>query len=287
MSTEYYRHLQFSRGVHTPPQFAVQRTILLQSSILINSHQFSSQNFGSKLGRRDQLHTSSNMALPVLCGPNRCALVHNQDKQPLIELSLRVNLPVVELLQALGQVAPRATEPALSRPSLAHQRGNTHGSGAQDTSARKQERPLPPTWAGWYPNSDWQPAFDPQTSDARHSWEPCPPAQSAGWDHQHASLAQKEEQMQLLWALTDRTGTTHQSEGAKAPRARTLRKPLKATRSPPRSEHPPKGPVVVSKAKPIQNMPQPQETRRTSADGSEEFDPPARPGARPKKCPVQ
>ena len=69
------------------------------------------------------------MALPVLCGPNRCALVYNQDKQPLIELSLRVNLPVVELLQALSQVAPKATEPALSRPSLAQQRGNTtHGS---------------------------------------------------------------------------------------------------------------------------------------------------------------
>ena len=83
---------------------------------------------------------------------------------------------------------------------------------------------MPPTWAGWYPNSDWQ----------------------------HVSLAQKEEQMQLLWALTDKTGTTHQSEGAKAsqPGAQTLRKPVKATRSPPRSVHPPKGPAVVSKAKP-------------------------------------
>ena len=36
-----------------------------------NSHQFSAQNFGSKLGRRVQL---SHMALPVLCSLNRCAL---------------------------------------------------------------------------------------------------------------------------------------------------------------------------------------------------------------------
>ena len=157
------------------------------------------------------------MALPILC-PNRCALVYNQDRQPLIELSLRVILPVVELLQALSQVAPRAAEPAPFRPSLAHQRGHTtHGSGAHDAPAKKQERPSPPTWAGWYPNSEWQPASDQQTSSARHSWEPCPPAHSAGWDHQQASLAQKEEQMQLLWALTDKTGPTHQSEEVKAP----------------------------------------------------------------------
>ena len=149
------------------------------------------------------------MALPVLCGPNRCALVYNQDRQPLIELSLQVNLPVVELLHALSQVAPRDTESEPSRPSLAPQQGITTPSyGTKSTPAWKQEGPQPSTWVGWYPNSDWQPTNDPQTSVARHSWEPCPPSRSDAWEHQHASLAQKEEQMQLLWALTDRTGPT-------------------------------------------------------------------------------
>ena len=83
------------------------------------------------------------MALPVLCGPNRCALVYNQDRQPLIELSLQVNLPVVELLHALSQVAPRDTESEPSRPSLAPQRGITTPSyGTKSTTAWKQEGPL-------------------------------------------------------------------------------------------------------------------------------------------------
>ena len=58
------------------------------------------------------------MALPVRFGPNRCALVCNQDRQPLIELSLRVNLPVMELLHALSQVAPRETPPGPPRHTL-------------------------------------------------------------------------------------------------------------------------------------------------------------------------
>lgn len=128
-----------------------------------------------------------------------------------------------------------------------------------------------------------------QTSSASHSWEPCPPAPSAGWDHQQASLAQRGEQTQLLWALTDKTGPPHQRAEAKAPQpcAHTLRKPVKATSSPPRPKHHPKGPAVVSKANATQSKPQPQATRRTNGEDSEEFDPPARPGAHPKKCPVQ
>ena len=60
------------------------------------------------------------MVLPVLCGPNRCALVYSQDRQPLIELSLQVNLPVVKkLLRALSQVAPRTAQPAPPWSSLA------------------------------------------------------------------------------------------------------------------------------------------------------------------------
>ena len=110
------------------------------------------------------------MALPVLCGPNRCALVYSQDRQPLIELSLRVNLPVVELLRALSQVAPRAAEPAPPRSSLAQQRGNpNYDNGPKEATAKKQEKLAPSTWADWYPNSEWQPAPGQHSSGARHS----------------------------------------------------------------------------------------------------------------------
>ena len=140
------------------------------------SGSFSAQNFGSS--RDGPLNRSSHMALPVLCGPNRCALVYSQDRQPLIELSLRVNLPVVELLQALSQVAPRAAEPAPPRSPVAPQRGNpSYGSDPHDAIVRKQERPSPSTWAEWYPNSDWQSAPEQHDSRARHSWETCPPCE--------------------------------------------------------------------------------------------------------------
>ena len=46
------------------------------------------------------------MTLPVSIGPNRCELIYNHDKQPLLELSLRVCLPVKELLSMLSQLAP-------------------------------------------------------------------------------------------------------------------------------------------------------------------------------------
>lgn len=55
------------------------------------------------------------MALPVLVGPNRCALVYNQDKQPLIELSLRVN----QLWNSFTPLARSLREkPSLDRPGL-------------------------------------------------------------------------------------------------------------------------------------------------------------------------
>ena len=212
--------------------------------------------------------------LPILCGPNRCALVHSQDRQPLIELSLRVNLPVVKLLQALVQVAPKTTEPAPARPFLAHQRSHPiHGSGPHDATVRQQERPSP----------------QQHNSDARHSWEPCPSATPAGWDHQQASLAQRDEQMQLFWALTDQTVSPQQSSEVTASRpcACSQRKQAKTMSSPPCSKSHPKAHAAFSKATSTPNKPPPPKTRRTNAEDSDDFDPPARPGAHPKKCPVQ
>ena len=48
-----------------------------------------------------------------------------------------------------------------------------------------------------------------------------------------------------------------------------------------------KGPAAASKAQPARNMPRPPEAEKAKADGGEDFDPPPRPGAHPKKCPVQ
>ena len=44
------------------------------------------------------------MTLPVLIGPNRCELIYNHEKQPLLELSLRVCFPVRELLSMLSHI---------------------------------------------------------------------------------------------------------------------------------------------------------------------------------------
>ena len=228
------------------------------------------------------------MALPVLCGPNRCALVYSQDRQPLIELSLRVNLPVVELLRALSQVAPRTAEPAPPRSSLAQPRGNAnYGSGPQDATVRKQERPSPSAWAEWYPNSDWQPAPEQHSSRARHSWETCPPAPSTKWDQPQISAEQQEEQKQLLWVLTDKTSQHRTDVTAPQSGAHTQRKQASTTCSPPRPRHRPKCPAAVSKAPAAQSKQPPQTASGEKAEDNAEHDPPARPGAHPKKCPVQ
>ena len=66
------------------------------------------------------------MALPVLIGPNRCELIYNHDKQPLLELSLRVSLPVVELLNMLSQLAPPAKVQAV-KPQRPPTKGSASG----------------------------------------------------------------------------------------------------------------------------------------------------------------
>ena len=58
----------------------------------------------------------ADMTLPVSIGPNRCELIYNHDKQPLLELSLRVCLPVKELLSVLSQLAP-PVEAQVHKPS--------------------------------------------------------------------------------------------------------------------------------------------------------------------------
>ena len=109
---------------------------------------------------------------------------------------------------------------AATRASVVTERNQDH----LDTPRRvhRQARPtgvalwVPPSeravgsWSSWYPSSEWQLTTDQQTEAARHSREPCPQVQPGGWEHQDTSLAQREEQMQLLWALTDQTVSTPQ-----------------------------------------------------------------------------
>ena len=49
-------------------------------------------------------------------GPNRCELIYNHEKQPSIELSLRVSPPVVELLETLRLPLQGLTPRSLNAP---------------------------------------------------------------------------------------------------------------------------------------------------------------------------
>ena len=124
------------------------------------------------------------MALPVLIGPNRCELIYNHDKQPLLELSLRVSLPVIELLNMLSQLAPPAKGQAV-KPQRPPTKGPTSGA-VQGRCA-----------------SDWQPSYSQWEQDFRQTWEPCPVAPRDGQGEWTTSDSQLEEQAQLLWALSD------------------------------------------------------------------------------------
>ena len=114
--------------------------------------------------------------------------------------------------------------------------------------AKKQEKLASSTWADWCPNSEWQPAPGQHSSGARHSWETCPPAPSREWDQPQVSVAQREEQMQLLWALTDKTDPPQPRTHVTAPQpcAHTQRKQPNAASSSPRPRSHPKGRAVVS-----------------------------------------
>ena len=76
------------------------------------------------------------MALPVLIGPNRCELIYDHDKQPLRDLSLRVSLPVVELLHMLSQLAPPAQAQAV-KPQRSPTKGPSSCAGHKDPVSSK------------------------------------------------------------------------------------------------------------------------------------------------------
>ena len=145
------------------------------------------------------------MALPVLIGPNRCELIYDHDnKQPLLELSLRVSLPVVELLHMLSQLAPPAQVQA-GKPQRPPTKGPSNGAGRRDPVSSKAGKTtvcqanLPQGSC----SSDWQPSCSQWEQDFRQTWEPCP-VPSGDWQGEWpTSDSQFEEQAQLLWALSD------------------------------------------------------------------------------------
>ena len=134
------------------------------------------------IGSRRALHgdagescrSGSNTAgmLPVSIGPNRCELISNHDKQPLLELSLRICLPIKELLSTLSQVAPPANKQT-NRPLRLV---------AKTSPTEEKRRDLDTPAQGQQPAraSNWQPSYHPWEQSLQPQWEKYP-VTSAAW----------------------------------------------------------------------------------------------------------
>ena len=142
-------------------------------------------------------------------------------------------------------------------------------------------------------SSNWQPSYHPWEQNLQPHWEPYPATAVAWPDEWAPSNPQVEEQAQLLWALSDRAVPKYrkpppvQPEQSAPTRIRTERE-VKFALPPDESSNPKSSPV---RAKPKATLPR-KETTSDAEEGSrggttDEHQPPARPGAHPKKCPVQ
>lgn len=132
-------------------------------------------------------------------------------------------------------------------------------------------------------SSDWQPSPTPQDPWGHHyqaTWEPYP-AHTEEWPGDWApSSPQVEEQISQTYAHPPQTRCPCQ----KAPGAR-------------RTDHPPSragkdSPCPTAAIKPAVGPPKPEEREvdagtQSQEGGDREHEPPPRPGAHPKKCPVQ
>lgn len=241
------------------------------------------------------------MALPVLVGPNRCELIYNYDKQPLLELSLRISLPVRELLHMLSQHAPPATTPA-DKVQRSSTQGPPRGSERKTQRAHSQTNQTnQPTGPFQLPqgscSSDWQPSPIPQDPWGHYSpvtWEPYP-VQTEEWPGDWApNSPQVEEQAQLLWALSDRAGPRYRKPAPTpskpaAPAKKRLERAEQIT-LPPRAGNNSPGPTAD--IHPTVRTPASADSGvnvelQIQEGGDREFEPPPRSGAHPKKCPVQ
>ena len=229
------------------------------------------------------------MALPVLIGPNRCELIYNHDKQPLLELSLRVSLPVVELLNMLGQLASPATVQA-AKPQRPPTKGPPSSAVRKDPVTSQVGKPtmrqvhLPQGSC----SSDWQPSFNQWEPGLQPTWEPCPAASGAWQGEWTTSNPQVEEQTQLLWALSDQAVPRYRKVPpnqlkANVPVKKRTDKEVRFSSSPEEGNGPHGSPA---KAKSVATRPKEERlderVSRHQDDSADEHHPPPRPFAHPK-----
>ena len=139
----------------------------------------------------------------------------------------------------------------------------------------------------------WHYSQGQQVGGSQHSWEPCPAAQTKGSATRAASDAQMDEQVQLLWALSDQAAPRFRKEGAGQPKGSvpTRKRQDREVRFGTKTDRPPAAPASPARAKPGP----PQKGEQGSEDEGDcqggqpdsRFCPPPRPFAHPKKCPVQ
>ena len=240
---------------------------------------------------------TAGMSLPVSIGPNRCELIYNHDKQPLLELSLRICLPIKELLSTLSQVAPPANKQT-NRPLRPVAK-------ASPTEEKRKDLDIPaqgqqPARKSCLPqgssSSNWQPSYHPWEQSLQPQWEEYP-VTSAAW---HAEWApgspQVEEQEQLLWALTDKPVSRYRKPppAQSKPLATAPKRPEQEVRFvlPQEGNKSPQSPqsstAMAKTAVPLARKDTKEETESEPQEATtEEHRPPPRPRAHPKKCPVQ
>ena len=125
------------------------------------------------------------MTLPVSVGPNQCALIYDHDNQPLLEMSLRICLPVKELVTVLSQMTP-ATPSQVRTQAKASAEGlwsepvkTAHGVKkiAKSVTAQPKQVSLPQSSC----SSNWRPPSTTWEPGLHASWEPYP---TPAWDWQ-------------------------------------------------------------------------------------------------------
>ena len=269
----------------------------LTVSVVLVLRLYTLQTIGSKVIGNLRVTQTANpieMTLPVLIGPNRCELIYNHDKQPLLELSLRVCSPVKELLSMLSQLAPPAHTQA-SKLQRTAAKGPHIGAKRKDQDVPQQGQPpakqisLPQGSS----SSDWQPPYNRWEQSLQPDWEPYP-VTAGDWQGEWAhSNPQVEEQAQLLWALSDQSVSRSRKSPPIQPKPsvpvkKKTDREVRFALSPDKDKGRPCPPTVD---KTVESPPRKEKREDTvgkpQEESSDEHFPPPRPGAHPKKCPVQ
>ena len=234
------------------------------------------------------------MTLPVSVGPHHCALIYDQDKQPLLEMSLRICLPVKELIMVLSQMTPTTpsqgrTHAKAAAEGLGHDPART-AQGALTPAKSVVAQPKRPPLPQGSSSSNWRPSSPPWEPAWQVAWEPSP---TSAWDWQRdwtPSQPQVEEQAQLLWALSDQAVPRYRRSSAASAKhtmpSKQCRDRESTTGPPPVIQRSDPSPTRSGPPQPSKPTEQPAEPRRLYDDEGE-YIPPPKAKAHPKKCPVQ